>query len=179
LLVPVSYSGFSTALTVFLVCRRNLDVPYVVSDSTKAAMDDLSNASNHGDNLDSNGPQPDYPWIVLSTTYDVEMWIDNYNRELQRSISGKNPVGYGICFCLLHGGEIYLHTTSEGEIVLDVTPDAEWVTPVITATTRVQPPRGQIWALPGEVLTQLILGLTTLIASTRLVMEHDFKIRKY
>ncbi|MFZ6645187.1 hypothetical protein ACO0LO_05680 [Undibacterium sp. TJN25] len=128
---------------------------------------------------DSREPQPEYPWIVLSTTYDVEMWIDNYNRELQRCIDGKNPIGHGVCFNLQYGGEIYLHTTSEGEIVLDVTPDAEWVAPVITASSRVQSPRGQIWALPGEVLTQLIVGLSPLIASTRLVLEHDFKIKKY
>lgn len=142
-------------------------------------MDDLSNHGKDGNHGGISGPQPEYPWIVLGTTYDVEMWIDNYNRELQRCVSDKNPVGYGICFNLLHGGEIYLHTTSEGEIVLDVTPEAEWVAPVITATTQVQAPSGQIWALPGEVLTQLILGLSTLVASTRLVTEHDFKIRKY
>ncbi|GGC60134.1 hypothetical protein [Undibacterium terreum] len=143
-------------------------------------MSDLNKDSNQDIEHDSSiGPQPEYPWIVLTTTYDVEMWIDNYNRELQRVISDKNPVGYGICFSLLHGGEIYLHTTSEGEIVLDVTPEAEWVAPVITATTQIHAPSGQIWALPGEVLTQMILGLSTLIASTRLVTRHDFKIRKY
>ncbi len=143
-------------------------------------MNDMNEESRQDGNPDSNnGPQPDYPWIVLSTSYDVEMWIDNYNRELQKTVSDKNPIGYGICFSLLHGGEIYLHTTSEGEIVLDVTPEAEWVAPVITATTQVPPPRGQIWALPGEVLTQMILGLSSLIASTRLVTGHDFKIRKY
>ncbi|MES2072127.1 MAG: hypothetical protein V4488_17360 [Pseudomonadota bacterium] len=141
-------------------------------------MDDFSSDAGH-DNDSSRELQPEYPWIVLSTSYDVEMWIDNHNRELQRTISGKNPIGYGICFCLQHGGEIYLHTTSEGEIALDVSPEAEWVTPVITATTQVQPPAGQIWALPGEVLTQLILGLSSLIASTRIVTAHDFKIRKY
>jgi hypothetical protein len=119
------------------------------------------------------------PWIVLTTTYDVEAWIDNYNRDLQRAIQKANPTGYGICFCLEQGGEIFMHTTSEGDVLLDVTPEAEWVAPLITAATQVEAPRSQIWALPGHTLTQLVLGLSSLIASTRLVLGHDFKIRKY
>jgi hypothetical protein len=124
---------------------------------------------------------PERPWIVLTTTFDVEAWIDNYNRELQRAMEKEKPnaVGYGICFYLAEGGEIFMHTTSEGDVLLDVTPDAEWVAPLITAATRVEPPSGQIWALPGHTLTQLVLGLSSLIGSTRLVRSHNFKPKKY
>lgn len=119
------------------------------------------------------------PWIVLKTTYDVEAWIDSYNRELQRSVPDKNASGYGICFGLVDEGEIYMHTTSEGDVLLDVTPEAEWVAPVITAATQVAAPPSRIWVLPGHALTQLVLGLSSLIVSTRIVFSHDFKIRKY
>jgi hypothetical protein len=122
---------------------------------------------------------PERPWIVLKTTYDVEAWIDSYNRELQRSMEKSNTAGYGICFRLTEGGEIFMHTNTEGDVLLDVTADAEWVAPLITAATRVEAPRSQIWALPGHTLTQLILGLSSLIESSRLVFSHDFKIRKY
>lgn len=117
------------------------------------------------------------PWIGLHTTFDVEAWIDNYNRDLQRAAGKANGKGYGICFYLAHGGEIYMHTTSEGEVVLDVTPEAEWVAPLLTAATGVEPPGSQIWLLPPDRLTQLVLGLSPLIDSTRLVLEHDFGIK--
>ena len=131
--------------------------------------------------MDQTKPQGpgERPWIVLKTTYDVEAWIDNYNRELQRTIEKNNASGYGICFCLAHGGEIFLHTMQEGDILLDVTPEAEWVAPVITAATGVPSPGTQIWALPGHTLTQLVLGLSSLIASTKIVPQHDFKIKKF
>ena len=127
---------------------------------------------------ENNDAQVERPWIVLDTTYDVEAWIDQYNRDLQRVAEKKNTTGHGICFRLAAGGEIYLHTTSEGEVLLDVTPEAEWVTPAIAAATHTEPPRSQIWALPGYALTPLVLGLSSLIASTRTVLSHDFKIRK-
>jgi hypothetical protein len=119
------------------------------------------------------------PWIVLTTSYDVEAWIDSYNRDLQRAIEKTNATGYGICFRLAEGGEIFMHTDSEGDVLLDVTPEAEWVAPLITAATRVVTPRSQIWALPRHTLTQLVLGLSMLIASTRIVLSHDFKMKKY
>lgn len=122
---------------------------------------------------------PERPWIVLKNTYDVEMWIDNYNWELQRTITKTNVPGYGICFHLAEGGDIFMHTTPDGDVLLDVTPDAQWVSPVITAATQVEAPQSQIWALPGHTLTQLVLGLSGLIASTRIVLRHDFKIRRY
>lgn len=119
------------------------------------------------------------PWIVLTTTYDVEAWIDHQNRNIQYLIKSNKNSGWGICFYLTEGGEIYLHTTPAGDVLLDVTPEAEWVAPLITAVTQVAAPRTQIWALPGDKLTQLVLGLSTLIARTRLVVDHSFSLKKY
>lgn len=116
------------------------------------------------------------PWIDLKTTYDVEAWIDSYNRDLQRQVEKKNVSGYGICFCLSAGGEIFMHTTPDGDVLLDVTPEAEWVAPLITAATHVPAPPSQLWAIPGHALTQLVLGLSSLIGSARIVLQHDFKI---
>jgi hypothetical protein len=121
---------------------------------------------------------PEHPWVSLETIPDVEAWMDLNDRELQQLIGNKPSVGHGICFSLSHGGEIYLHTNSEGDILLDVTPEAEWCAPVISATTQVVPPRGQIWILPQHVLLQLILGLNTLVTSSRLVVRHEFRLRK-
>ena len=132
---------------------------------------------------DAENDNPDLarerPWIELKTTYDVEAWIDNYNRDLQRLVEKKNAPGYGICFCLAAGGEIFMHTTPDGDVLLDVTPEAEWVAPLISAATRVEAPPSQIWFLPGHTLTQLIFGLSGLIGSTRMVLQHDYRIKKY
>jgi hypothetical protein len=122
--------------------------------------------------------QPTRPWIVLTTTYDVEAWIDSYNRDLQQAVKKDNTKGYGICFCLELGGEVYMHTTSEGDILLDVTEEAEWVAPVITAATGIAAPGSSVWGLPGDTLTQLVLGLSGLIAATRIVVSHTFKTPK-
>jgi hypothetical protein len=119
------------------------------------------------------------PWIDLKTSHDVEAWIDSYNRSLQQFAVKANATGYGICFGLEAGGEIFMHTDSEGNVLLDVTPEAEWVTPVITAATGVRGTGSQIWALPGDTLTQLVLGLSSLIAETRIVLSHNFKAKKY
>lgn|GEM_PF-527817 len=119
-----------------------------------------------------------YPWIDLKTTYDVEAWIDSYNRDLQRHVENRNLSGYGICFGLAEGGEIFMHTNTEGDVLLDVTPDAEWVSPVIAAATHVPVPPSQIWSLPGHALTQLVLGLSNLIGSARIVLQHDYRIKK-
>lgn len=118
------------------------------------------------------------PWIHLDNTHDVEAWIDNYNRDLQRHVKQSNTAGIGICFMLAHGGEIFMHTTSEGDVLLDVTPDAEWVSPAISAATGVATPGTQIWVLPGDVLTQLVLGLSGLIAFSRAVTGHQFHTKK-
>ncbi len=118
------------------------------------------------------------PWIDLKTTYDVEAWIDNYNWELQRHIKNPNAAGYRTCFRLVHNGQIYLHTTQDA-ILLDVTPEAEWVMPtMISAATGIAAPPSQIWVLPEDKLTQLIMGLSSLIASSSIVISHSYKAKK-
>ncbi|MES2535684.1 MAG: hypothetical protein V4632_07400 [Pseudomonadota bacterium] len=119
------------------------------------------------------------PWIDLRTSHDVEAWIDSYNRSLQQFAVKANATGYGICFGLEAGGDIFMHTDSEGNVLLDVTPEAEWVTPVITAATHVRGTGSRIWALPGDTLTQLVLGLSSLIATSTIVLSHPFKISKF
>jgi ABC-type anion transport system duplicated permease subunit len=119
------------------------------------------------------------PWIVLKDTYDVEAWIDQQNYALQRLVRSGNNVTQGICFLLEQGGEIYLHTTQEGDVVLDVTLDAEWIAPLIAAAANVEVSNSQIWAIPGDRLTALIYGLNSLIATVKLVPDHNFKRRKY
>jgi hypothetical protein len=118
------------------------------------------------------------PWIGLTTTHDVEAWIDHYNWDLQRCVKKANATGYGVCFRLFYGGQIFMHTT-ECTILLDVTPEAEWIAPVITAATGIGAPHSQIWVLPDDRLTQLVLGLSSLITSTRIVVSHSYKTKKY
>ncbi len=118
------------------------------------------------------------PWIKWETTYEIEAWIDTYNRDMRRIVTDPRAVGYGICFILDAGGELYLHTTPEGIVLLDVPPDAEWIAPLLTAVTQEEAPKSQVWAVPSEKLTQLILGLSSLIKSTRMVLNHEFRIKK-
>lgn len=118
------------------------------------------------------------PWIVLKTTYDIEAWVDQFNRTLQRFPPNANANGYGICFRLSHGGEIFMHTTQDGMVLLDITDEAAWIAPVITAATGVAAPQSSIWQLPSDTLTQLLFGLSSLIASTRMVLQHDYRIKK-
>ncbi|WP_422999900.1 hypothetical protein [Undibacterium sp. JH2W] len=129
------------------------------------------------DNLPSDTPPSlqEHPWISLETALDVEAWMDLQHRELQQALGDKPTTGQGICLSLVHGGQLYLHTNSDGDVLLDLTEEALWVTPVLTAVTRTPPPRGQVWALPGHVLIQLLLGLNSLIASSRLVLRHQYK----
>jgi hypothetical protein len=133
----------------------------------------------HSDISQSNPEEAsERPWIHLTTTYDVEAWIDQYNWDLKRFVKEPNAQGYGVCFRLDHGGDIYMHST-EGAILLDVTPEAEWVVPVIVAATGVVAPTSQIWTLPDDKLTELVLGLSSLIASTRMIARHGYKTKKY
>lgn len=137
---------------------------------------------DESDDTNKNGANEETaerPWIVLSTTHDIEAWVDHFNRELQHSVKKSNASGYGIRFRLSAGGEIFMHTTSEGDILLDVGPEAEWAAPAICAATGAAAPRSRIWRLPGDTLTQFLLGMSTLIASTRIVLDHEFKLKKY
>lgn len=112
------------------------------------------------------------PWTGLETPQDVELWIEEHNRSLQEHI-GPQETGYGVCFTLAEGGNIFLQSSGDA-IVLDVEPDAEWVAPLIMAATGAQAPRAQVWVLPEDKLVQLIIGLSSLVASTTLVSGHKF-----
>jgi len=141
------------------------------------------------DDYEDSPPPITRPWIHLDSSGDVEGWIESYNRDLRRTLNPNEgqsqsqslglSQGQGICFVLAAGGEIYLHTTGDGDVLLDVTPDAEWATPVIVAATGIPAPPSQIWALPAHALTQLVMGLSMLIESTRIVTRHDFHKRRY
>src|SRR5690606_21268719 len=83
---------------------------------------------------DDVGEDIERPWIVLKDTYDIETWIDHQSRYLQRRLAGgRADTGYGIGFRLTAGGEIYMHTSPEGIVLLDVTEEAEWIAPLIVA----------------------------------------------
>lgn len=117
----------------------------------------------------------EYPWLPFDNITELEGWMELNNQELQKQLGNKPTSGQGICLRLLHGGEIYFHTNSDGDVLLDVTPEAEWVHPVITACTQVQPPKGQIWLVPQFSLSPLLLGLNTLVATSRLVLKHNYR----
>lgn len=112
------------------------------------------------------------PWTPLTTPQDVEGWIDEHNRSLAEHI-GPQETGYGVCFTLTEGGNIYMQTTGDA-VVLDVEPDAAWVAPLIVAATRTAEPAGQLWVLPDDKLVQLIIGLSSLVHSTTLISGHRF-----
>lgn len=128
---------------------------------------------------DESLPEPtDRAWTALDGIADVELWVAEHDQQLQRYVTRSHSTGHSICFTLLAGGEIYLHTTGEGEIVLDVTPEATWAAPVISAATGTLAPSTQLWVLPGDMLTQLVLGLNSLISASRIVTGHHFRARR-
>jgi len=113
------------------------------------------------------------PWTALETPADVELWIAEHNLALQELIA-PNETGYGVCFTLAEGGELYLQTTQDGALILDVTEDAAWVAPLIAAVGQTEAPKGRLWILPDDKLVQLILGLSGLISASILVVGHNF-----
>jgi hypothetical protein len=115
------------------------------------------------------------PWTMLETPQDVELWIAEHNQSLQEHIA-PNETGYGVRFDLAVGGTIAMQTSGDA-IFLDVDADAEWVAPLLTAATGVAQPVGHYWVLPEDKLVQLVLGLSTLIASTTLIVGHKFGSR--
>lgn len=117
-------------------------------------------------------------WTHLLTPYEAEAWIESLNQALQEVIPENGASGYGVCFSLTEGGDIFLHTTQEGQILLDVTPDAQWATPVIAAAVNIAPPDGSIWHFSDDKLTQFVLGLSSLVATATMVMRHDFYWKK-
>ena len=112
------------------------------------------------------------PWIHLETPQDVELWVEEHNQAMQELIRPQET-GYGICFTLAEGGNIYMQTLDDA-IVLDVEDEASWVTPLINAVTGAEAPPGNYWLLPADKLVQLIIGLSSLVASTTLVVGHRF-----
>jgi hypothetical protein len=117
------------------------------------------------------------PWTDLCTPHDAEVWIDEHNRSLQEHIR-PYETGYGVCFTLAEGGNIFLQTSADGAVILDVEPDAQWVAPLITAATGVPPPVSSVWVLPDDKLIQLIIGLSSLVACTTLVVGHQFGMKR-
>ena len=115
------------------------------------------------------------PWMVLETPQDVELWIDEHNQSLQEHICPQET-GYGVCFSLAAGGNIYMQTSGDA-VMLDVEADAQWVAPLIMAATGGVEPAGQLWVLPEDKLVQLIIGLSSLVASTTLISGHKFGAR--
>ena len=112
------------------------------------------------------------PWTDLQTPQDVEAWIDEHNRSMMEHI-GPQETGVGVCFTLAAGGNLYLQTSADA-VILDVEPDAHWVTPLIMAATQSAEPPSQLWILPDDKLIQLIVGLSSLVVSTTLVSGHNF-----
>jgi hypothetical protein len=84
------------------------------------------------------------PWIHLETPQDVELWIAEHDQALQDLIKPQET-GYGVCFTLAEGGNIYLQT-HEDAIQLDVDDEASWVAPLIVAATGAEIPRGSSWS---------------------------------
>ena len=124
---------------------------------------------------DTDGTPPRFrprPWTHLETPQDVEFWIAEHDQAMQELIKPQET-GVGIQFTLAVGGAIYMQT-GEDAVVLDVEPDAAWIAPLITAATGAEPPPGQYWLLPADRLVQLIIGLSSLVASTTLVVGHRF-----
>ncbi len=115
------------------------------------------------------------PWTPLETPQDVELWIAEHNQSLVEHIE-PHETGYGVRFSLAVGGEICMQTTGDA-IFLDVEPDAAWVAPLLTAATGTEPPAGQLWVLPEDKLVQLILGLSSLVSHTTLIVGHKFGSR--
>ncbi|MDB5854263.1 MAG: hypothetical protein JWR22_2304 [Herminiimonas sp.] len=117
-------------------------------------------------------------WNDLKTQQDAEAWIQQLDQSLQRSVNRANASGYGVCFWLDHGGQIFMHTSVDA-VLLDVTPEAQWAAPVITAATGIEAPRSQIWTLPDDKLTQLVLGLNSLVGSTTIVANHKYRPSRF
>jgi hypothetical protein len=112
------------------------------------------------------------PWIHLETPQDVELWIAEHDQAMQELIK-PHETGHGLCFTLEAGGNIYLQSM-EDAIVLDVDDDAAWVAPLIVAATGAEVPRGAYWLLPADRLVQLVIGLSSLVASSTIVVGHRF-----
>jgi hypothetical protein len=117
------------------------------------------------------------PWEHLESPYDAELWIEEHNLALREHVR-PGETGFGICFSLTEGGDIYLQTSADGAVVLDVTPEAEWVAPLLMAAAGVVHPGSSLWILPDDKLVQLVLGLSSLVATSTLVVGHAFGFKQ-
>lgn len=119
------------------------------------------------------------PWIARQSPQEIEAWIDQLNHELQQigrdrpSLASERGASAGVCLMLAHGGEICVSTNPDGDVLLDVSSDASWISPLIVAATDVQPPRGALWIIPGGRLIELMMGLNSLIEAERLVWRRN------
>jgi hypothetical protein len=116
-------------------------------------------------------------WEPLATPQDVELWIAEHNQSMQENIS-LTETGCGICFDLTEGGQVFLQTGADGAVILELTAEAEWVAPLIAAAAQVEASHTALWILPDDKLIQLVLGLSSLIATSMLVVGHRFGSRR-
>ncbi|MYN06382.1 hypothetical protein [Pseudoduganella aquatica] len=133
-------------------------------------MQDAVDAENNGAAKPRFRP---VPWSALESPADVELWIEEHNLALKEHIA-PHETGYGVCFTLAEGGTIHMQTSADGAIILDVDAEADWVAPLIAAVAQAEPPQGAMWVLPDDKLVQLIMGLSSLIATSTLVAGHHF-----
>jgi hypothetical protein len=122
------------------------------------------------------------PWIALESREEIEAWIARLDRELQQHererirhtedgvVQREHARSHGVRLFLQHGGNLRLHTNPDGDILLEVSRDADWVAPLIAAATGISGPRGSAWLLPAERLVELITGLNSLVEAEQLVV---------
>lgn len=129
---------------------------------------------------DEDGAPPRFrprPWEPLESPHDAELWIEEHNLAL-RELIRPGETGYGVRFTLAAGGDIHMQTSPDGAVVLDVSNDAEWVAPLLMAAAGVDHPGSSLWILPDDKLIQLVLGLSTLVESSTLVVGHPFGLKQ-
>jgi hypothetical protein len=128
------------------------------------------------------------PWLEVHSISELEAWIALQNQELQEFLSDAKPnsssqtygqsygqsQGQGICLLFELGGTLHIHTNTHGELLLDQSEDALWLTPVISAACQTPAPKGRIWRVSEDYLVKLLMGLNPLISSTQLVLQHKF-----
>jgi hypothetical protein len=118
------------------------------------------------------------PWLEVESISELEAWIALQNQELQEFLSDAKPnqasQGQGICLHFELGGTLHIHTSQHGELLLDQSEEALWLTPVISAACQLSAPKGRVWRVSEDYLVKLLMGLNPLISSTQLVLQHRF-----
>jgi hypothetical protein len=124
-------------------------------------------------------PSAPRPWIVLQNVHEVETWIETYNRELQAVVWRNKLNAVTLVRSASHWNwvrDLPVHH-AEGQILLDVSEEAA-PPPRVSAAANVAAPAGSVWVLPPDTLTQLVLGLSGLIATSQFVLRHEFRLGK-